>query len=199
MNKPAFQSASERNKYPILEQLSRILPAQVSVLEIGSGWGQHAMFFTDSMPGWDWQPTEHPNALMELRDQLKDQGGTAIRDPYPLDVLKDIWPAGKYDAVFSANTAHIMSWVEVCAMFAGVGQSLVRGGAFCLYGPFNIDGRFTAPSNEIFDRDLRSRHPDMGIRDMEALESLATSHHMELMERNVMPANNFLLVFRTAE
>jgi hypothetical protein len=89
-----------------------------------------------------------------------------------------------------------MSWAGVAAMFAGTGSSLLPGGLFCLYGPFNIDGKFTAPSNKAFDQNLRARNPEMGIRDLGALESLAECHQMKLQERISMPANNFLLAFR---
>ncbi len=195
-NRPAFSAASDRNKYPILEQLQRLLPRRAKVLEIGSGWGQHAVFFCRAMPAWTWQPSDHPDALPELQQQLIAGAMPAISHPVSLDVLADQWPVGHFDAVYSANTAHIMSWPAVCAMFAGAGDCLDSGGLFCLYGPFNVGGSFTAPSNETFDMNLRSRNPEMGIRDLEALESLATSHQMSLQQRISMPANNFLLTFR---
>jgi len=196
MSTPAFASASERNKQPIFEQLLRLLPAAASVLEIGSGWGQHAVYFAGHVPAWKWRPSEHPQALPELQSMLNTHDHGNIREALALDVLEGPWPEEQFDAVFSANTAHIMSWSEVCAMFDGVGLKLLPGGLFCLYGPFNVDGKFTAPSNEAFDTSLRSRDPLMGIRDLEALESLAGSHHMKLQERVPMPANNFLLVFK---
>jgi len=187
--------SSERNKHPILEQLQRLLAPDATVLEIGSGWGQHAVFFCRHMPGWHWQPSERNEALAVLRQRVTAEGSGGIRPPLQLDVLSDSWPDGQYDAVFSANTAHIMSWNAVCAMFRGVSGCLGRNGLFCLYGPFNLGGRFTAPSNQAFDIELRRRDEQMGLRDMEALERLASGHQMYLRERCVMPANNFLLVF----
>ena len=191
-----FSAASDRNKYPILEQLQRLLPRCCKVLEIGSGWGQHAVFFCREMPAWTWQPSEHPEAMAGLGQKLVSEGVPSVNPPLPLDVLSSKWPGGKYDAVYSANTAHIMPWPAVCAMFAGAGDNLAASGLFCLYGPFNVGGRFTSPGNEVFDAELRARNPEMGIRDMEALESLASGHQMILQERIAMPANNFLLVFR---
>ena len=188
-------AASDRNRHPILEQLLRLMPAGALVLEIGSGWGQHAVFFCQEIPGLRWQPSDRHEELSVLKLRLEQEGSQRIRTPVALDVLKDSWPAGEFEAVFSANTAHIMSWPAVCATFEGVGACLVPGGPFFLYGPFNIGGCFTAPSNEAFDLGLRARNPEMGIRDLEALESLARKHQMKLQERISMPANNFLLVF----
>ncbi len=188
--------ASERNKQPILEQLLRLLPADARVLEIGSGWGQHAVFICRAMPGLRWQPSDRREELPVLQQRLAQEGSPRISSPVALDVLQDAWPARQFDAAFSANTAHIMSWPAVCASFAGVGASLVAGGQFFLYGPFNIGGCFTAPSNQAFDQSLRARNPAMGIRDLQALESLACDHQMKLQERISMPANNFLLVFK---
>ena len=196
MNQPPFVAPSERNKQPILEQLLKVLPHDARVLEIGSGWAQHAIHFCKAMPGLRWQPSEKANSLSDLSVQLKIAAITGISDPLELDVLKDLWPDREFDAAYSANTAHIMSWAAVSATFSGVGAVLVRGGLFCLYGPFNVDGKFTSEGNREFDANLRSRNPDMGIRDIGALETLAESHQMFLQQRISMPANNFLLVFR---
>jgi hypothetical protein len=106
------------------------------------------------------------------------------------------WPERNFAAVYSANTAHIMDWQAVCAMFEGVSQRLLPGGHFCLYGPFNEEGTFTAPSNAAFDAQLKRENPAMGIRDIEALEKLASSQQMELERRFSLPANNQLLLFR---
>jgi len=195
VNTPAFSSASDRNKQPIAEQLTRLLPGQTRVLEIGSGWGQHAVFFCRTIPHLSWQPSERAEVLGELEERLDAQGFSAIKPAIPLNVLSEDWQVDQFDTVYSANTSHIMSWTAVCAMFAGVGKHLLNDGLFILYGPFNIGGRFTAPSNQAFDQSLRARDADMGIRDLESLETLAGNHQMRLSERISMPANNFLLVF----
>jgi hypothetical protein len=193
-----FAAACERNKQPILDVLSRVLPAGGRILEIGSATGQHVVHFAPRLPAWDWQPSDQVEYLEGLRARIRREGAANISEPLELDVLGR-WPAGLFDAVFSSNTAHIMHWEAVVAMFRGVGESLVTGGLFCLYGPFNQGGEFTSPSNAEFDADLKSRDPGMGLRDIEALESLALEHHMQWTGRHVMPANNQLLVFSKSD
>lgn len=195
-NPPPFVAASDRNKQPILEQLTSLFPDRFRVLEVGSGWGQHAVHFCRQQPGWEWQPSDRSERISELERQLAREGNPSIKAPMALNVLKDGFPAGPYDAVYSANTAHIMSWQAVRAMFGGAGECLAADGLFCLYGPFNIDGRYTSPGNEEFDQDLRAQNPERGLRDAVELESLAGCHQMNLVQRISMPANNLLLVFR---
>lgn len=190
--------AAERNGPPILAQLRRLWPGDVRVLEIGSGWGQHAVQFCTAMPGLDWQPSEQAEELSVLEQRVRQQQLPGLRAPVALNVASDGWPEGPYDAAFSANTAHIMPWETVLSMLAGVAGCLVAGGSFVLYGPFKLDGEHTAPSNAEFDRELRRRDPAMGIRDLAALEEAAAQQHLLLEERLPMPANNFLLVFRQA-
>jgi hypothetical protein len=190
-----FAPACERNKQPILEALQQVLPNSGTVLEIGSGTGQHVVHFAAHLPELQWQPSDRPEYLSGLRLRLQVEGSVNIHSPIMLDVLEE-WPDQVFEAVFSANTAHIMGWPAVCAMFAGVAPRLVMGGVFCLYGPFNEDGKFTAPSNAAFDAQLRRESPQMGLRDVEALESLAFDRQMSLKHRFQLPANNQLLVFR---
>jgi cyclopropane fatty-acyl-phospholipid synthase-like methyltransferase len=191
-----FAPAPERNKRPILAQLLDLLPATGSVLEVGAGTGQHAVFFAPKFPGLVWQATERAAELDGLRRRLEAEGGSRLPPPLELDVMRGGWPAGPFSAAFSANTAHIMSWEAVGAMFAGLGACLEDHGPFCLYGPFQRDGRHTAASNAHFDRQLRERSQEMGLRDIGELERLAGRHQM-ILERTIdMPTNNFLLVFR---
>ena len=190
-----FSSAAERNRQPILEQLQLLLPAKGTVLEIGSGTGEHATWFCHALKGLHWQPSDRAENLDGLSIRFGMENNPRILPLMKLDVLSDTWPKETYEAVYSANTAHIMSWPAVEAMFAGVAQHLVKGAKFCLYGPFNVDGQFTSQSNAAFDMHLRSRDPEMGIRDVAALESLATDGQMYLDQKIAMPANNFILVF----
>ncbi len=190
-----FAEACERNKQPILDVLSQVLPPTGRILEIGSGTGQHIVFFATRFPGLIWQPSDRRENLAGICLRIEHEGAENTLPAIELDVL-ELWPDREFDAAFSANTAHIMAWEAVCAMFAGLGRQLASGGAFCLYGPFNQGGKFTAPSNEEFDRQLRTRVPHMGLRDIEALDSLAESHQMNLEQQVTMPANNQLLVFR---
>ena len=191
-----FSTAAERNRQPILDVLRDVLPLEGSVLEIGSGTGQHAVFFAQNLPGMMWQPTDREENLAGLEACFSNEGNQRILPPLKLDVLSDPWPGCSYDAAYSANTAHIMPWEAVIAMFAGVGAHLVSDARFCLYGPFNIENRFTSPSNAQFDAHLRGQDPQMGIRDLAAIENLAKLHRMQLERKTVMPANNFILAFR---
>ncbi len=185
----------ERNKAPILEVLQQLLPASGKILEIGSGTGQHIVHFAPHFPVLQWQPSDRDEYLQGLAARVEQEGSPNILAPIKLDVLEP-WPDGVFAAAYSANTAHIMGWDAVCATFAGLGAHLAPGGLYCLYGPFNQDGRFTADSNREFDRQLKSQDPQMGLRDLEALESLAKRSQMVLQKRFPMPANNQILVFR---
>jgi cyclopropane fatty-acyl-phospholipid synthase-like methyltransferase len=196
MNDLPFAPASERNKRPILERLHHLLPQQGRLLEIGAGTGQHAVFFAPVFPGLVWQTSERPEELDGLRRRIEQEGPAGMPPPLPLDVLRGPWPDGPFDAVYSSNTAHIMSWQAVCAMFTGVGRLLAPSGCFCLYGPFNVDGCYTAPSNREFDIGLRTRDPSMGLRDIAEIEALALESGLVLAQRLDTPTNNFLLVFR---
>jgi len=159
------------------------------VLEIGSGTGQHAAYFAAELPHLVWQASDVAANLASIR------AWRAQPPPIPLDV-DGPFPAVEADAVFSANTCHIMSWPQVERMFEGVGGLLPKGGVFALYGPFNYGGRHTSESNARFDASLRRRDPLSGLRDAEAIVALAARHGMALEEDNAMPANNRLLVFR---
>ena len=198
MSKLPFAEACERNKRPILEALREVFPNEGRVLEIGSCTGQHLVFFARSFPELTWQPSDRAEHLEGLAARIAAEGGPNILSAMELDAL-GAWPDTLFDAVYSSNTAHIMSWEMVCGMFAGTGRVLRPGGVFCLYGPFNENGRFTAPSNEEFDRGLRVRDASMGIRSREALDSLARRHQMDLVRQFRLPANNSLLVFRKVE
>ena len=196
MNTIAFSGASERNQKPILDQLRIVFPQQGTILEIGSGTGQHAVFFTRNMPGLLWQPSDRLENLAGLQARFSTEGNEHLLPLLQLDVLTDPWPGSFYEGAFSANTAHIMCWEAVVAMFTGVAAHLLPGARFCLYGPFNIENCFTSESNAQFDAGLRAKDSQMGIRDMAAIESLANLHQMQLEHKLAMPANNFILVFK---
>jgi len=152
------------------------------------------VFFAPRFPGLSWQPTEHLESLTGLNARIRAEGAPNVLPAIELDV-GGVWPDRRFASAFSANTAHIMGWPAVCAMFAGVAPRLEPGGAFLLYGPFNVGGRPTSESNAEFDRELRARDPEMGLRDTDALDALAREHGLSLRERIGMPANNQVLVF----
>ena len=185
----SFSEASERNREPILAVLKRVFADRRRVLEIGSGTGQHAAYFAPALSHLVWQASDVAANLPGIREW--------VSGPPPLELdVNQPFPAVEADAVFSANTCHIMSWPQVEKMFAGVGGLLPQEGVLALYGPFNYDGRHTSESNARFDAMLRERDPASGLRDAEAIVALARQHGMALAEDNAMPANNRLIVFR---
>ena len=189
-----YSEACERNQAPILEWLLEILPQRGRVLEVGSGTGQHVVHFAPAFNKLSWQPSEREESLEGLNARIRAEAPANVLPAILLDV-RAAWPHERFDACYSANTAHIMSWAEIRAMFAGVGTRLRPGAPLCIYGPFKDNGTFTSESNRLFDQDLRSRNPDMGLRDIRDLEALAQEHDMRLAARHAMPANNLLLVF----
>lgn len=195
MMDPPYSESCEQNREPILAALQAHLQQVQSLLEIGSGTGQHAVYFAPEFPGLTWQTSDRRENHAGILAWMESMPADNLRPPLALDVSHDSWPDQAFDAVFSANTAHIMGEPEVMAMFDGVGGLLPRGGRFLLYGPFNIDGRYTAPSNERFDQMLRAQDPRMGVRDCGWLEQLADRAGMRLEKILDLPADNKLLVW----
>ncbi len=189
--------AADRNKDPILAVLTRVLPPKGSVLEIGSGTGQHVIHFAAALPDLTWQPTDadadlRASVMMRLRaSPLKN-----VNPPVELEVTQLPWPVRSADAVLSINMIHIAPPAATGALLTGAGQTLSRGGVLVLYGPYRRHGAHTAPSNEAFDAALRARNPEWGLRDSEDVTRLAEAHGFALEEVVEMPANNLMLVFR---
>lgn len=189
MNKP-FSDACERNKAPILGVLRPLYADRRQVLEIGSGTGQHALYFAAALPHLRWQCTELPASLPGLRLWLDEAALANLPPPLALDAGESDPPPGDYDAVFTANTLHIMGWPQVQRLFAGLGRWLPSGALFTAYGPFNYGGRFTSDGNARFDAALRGADPARGIRDFEAVDALARAAGLALCADQAMPANN---------
>lgn len=187
--------ACERNKEPILGVLRTCFADRVEVLEIGSGTGQHAVHFARHLAHLTWYPTEQLGFLEHLTARVMSEGGSNLRPPTVLDVRQSVWPVRSVDAVFTANTLHIMSWPEVMAFYHGVGAVLAPGGIMCVYGPFRYDGRYTSDSNREFDKMLKERDPASGLRDVQAIAELGCQYGMRLMADHDLPAFNRLLVF----
>jgi SAM-dependent methyltransferase len=190
-----FAESCEQNRSPILEVLRIELAGKSHLLEVGSGTGQHAVYFAAQFPELVWQTSDVIESHAGIRAWLNDSGVANALPPIALDVSRDAWPATRFDAVFSANTVHIMSWPEVECLVAGVGKVLEAGGVFCLYGPFNYNGDYTSESNARFDQWLKQRDPLSGVRDFEALQALAVKAGLLLKEDYEMPANNRTLVW----
>jgi cyclopropane fatty-acyl-phospholipid synthase-like methyltransferase len=186
-----FSEASERNRAPILAILKRVFKDRKHVLEIGSGTGQHAAYFAPELPHLVWQASDVAENLPGIREW--------VSSPPPIELNVDgEWPRLAVDAVFSANTTHIMSWSQVERLFPGVGRLLPPGGVFVLYGPVNYGGKHTSESNARFDAMLRARDPLSGLRDFDDIDRLARKAGLRLEEDNAMPANNRLLVWRAS-
>ncbi len=185
----------ERNKGPILEVLRQYFADRRRVLEIGSGTGQHAVHFAGALPGLTWQPSDLEPNLAGIRRWIDEARLLNLQPPIALDVC-DPWPDAQFDAVFTANTLHIMSWAGVRALFAALPAILEEGGVLAAYGPFKYGGGFTSASNAAFDAWLKQRSSQSGIRDFEAVNALAQSSGMTLLEDRPMPANNRTLVWR---
>jgi SAM-dependent methyltransferase len=190
-----FSAACERNKDPILEVLRVRFADRAQVLEIGSGTGQHAVHFARALAHLIWQPTEQLAFLADLAERVRLEGPQNLKAPTLLDVRQAVWPVRSVDAMFTANTLHIMSWPEVTALFRGVGSVLAPGGVLCIYGPFRYDGRYTSDSNREFDLMLQERDADSGLRDIQAVAALAHEYGLRIEADHDLPANNRLVVF----
>jgi len=188
-----------RNREPILEVLRRVLPRQGLVLEIASGGGEHAAHFASNLPGVLWQPTDANSEMFESIVAHRAAAGVAnLLAPLHLDVTSEQWPVESADAMVCCNMIHIAPWAATEGLVAGAERTLSRDGILYLYGPYKIDGRHTAPSNQDFDARLRAQNPLWGVRDLTDVSHLAKRHGLELAEAVPMPANNLSVIFRRA-
>jgi len=195
IDKP-FSESSAENREPILSVLREVFANCSEVLEIGSGTGQHAVYFGAELSHLSWQTADLPQHHAGIRMWLNEAALPNVLAPIALDVNRSDWLERRYDAVFSANTLHIVSWPEVEKLFAGVGTVLQPGGVLAIYGPFNYNGQFTSPSNARFDQWLKDRDPASGVRDFEAVDALARQQNLILQRDIAMPVNNRTLVWR---
>lgn len=192
-----YSEACERNREPICSRLRPLLAHDVGVLlEIGSGTAQHAVYLAGALPHIRWQPSDIAEVLPGLRARIDTEGPPNVLAPVELDVGRRPWPLDRADAVFTANTLHIISWPLVESFFAGVGEVLAPGGVLAVYGPFRYRGAYTSPSNAAFDQWLQARDPASGIRDFEAVDALARDRALVLEADHAMPANNQFIVWR---
>lgn len=190
--------ACARNRDFILPVLNKYLSGCRNLLEIGSGTGQHAVYFAEALPHLIWQASDVIENLPGICMWLA--GGRLSNTPPPVDFdVNGEWPRAKFDAVFSANTLHIMSWSEVERLFAGLPGIMTDDAWLIVYGPFNYQGGYTSDSNAKFDSWLKQRGAHMGIRDFDAVNALAQAVSLRLMEDRAMPANNRILVWRRSE
>ncbi|MBI3431649.1 MAG: DUF938 domain-containing protein [Hydrogenophilales bacterium] len=198
MTDKPFSESCVQNREPIMAVLRGLFADRSHVLEVGSGTGQHAVYFAAELTHLRWQTADVPEHHAGIRLWLAEAGLANVLPPLALDVNQTGWCSGRYDAVFSANTLHIMSWPEVEKFFGGVGKVLEAGGFLAVYGPFNYGGRYTSESNARFDAWLKARDPASGVRDFEAVDALARAQGLHLQQDIAMPANNRTLVWRMA-
>lgn len=191
-----YAESCDINQGPILEVLREVFAAGQRVLELASGTGQHAVHFGHALPHLSWQTSELAENHAGIQMWLDEAKLPNVLPPVHLDANDQHWPVDRYDAVFNANTVHILSWHEVEKLFSGIGRVLESGGILCLYGPFNYGGKFTSESNARFDVWLKSRNPKSGVRDFEVLNALAEMQGMKLLHDFEMPINNRTLVWQ---
>jgi len=195
MSDKPFAPATERNREPILDVLREEFRGLRTIFEIGSGTGQHAVYFGTALEHLLWQTSDVRENHPGIKVWLSEAGLSNVLQPICFDVLSAALPDDTYDGVYSANTAHIMSFKAVKKMFGLVSSLLNDGGVFVLYGPFRQHGEFNTQSNADFHRSLRERNPDMGIRDLEELDSLAGMGGMQRVRLYALPANNHIAVW----
>lgn len=191
-----YAPATERNRTYIRDILERVLPKEGTVLEVASGTGQHAVFFSQSMPSVIWQPSDpNPVALESIAAWKEESGLSNLLDPIQLDTTQEDWGISKVDALVCINMIHISPWESCEALLEGASHRLSEGGVLYLYGPFKIDGNHTSESNVRFDESLRSRDPSWGVRDLSDVKKLAEINGFLCSEVIDMPANNKSVVF----
>lgn len=193
MSKP-YSSACARNRDPILEVLRTRLQARRHVLEVGSGTGQHAVHFARHLGHLTWQSSDRAAMLPGIRLWLAEAGLSNTPEPLALDVSQP-WPDLGVDAVFSANTLHIMSWTEVELLFAHLPAITRPAASLVIYGPFKYGGRHTSTSNAVFEASLQAEAPHRAIRDFETVDALARTAGFNFVHDHAMPANNRCLVW----
>ena len=194
-----YSESCERNQEPILKILQETLVNQQCVLEIASGTGQHAVYFGRALPHLSWQTSELTQKHEGILAWLNEIKLPNVLTPITINVNDAKWPVGIVDTVFNANTVHIISWLEVERMFAGIARVLNANGILCLYGPFKYKGKFTSESNARFDAFLRSNNRNSGIRNFEDINRLAESHGLFLVKDVDMPSYNQILVWQRAQ
>jgi hypothetical protein len=189
--------SAERNKGPILTVLERVLPPTGLVLEIASGTGQHVVYFARALKRLIWQPTDvDADCRRSISAWLAAENLPNVNRPLDLDVRTSPWPVPAVDAIVCINLVHIAPWAVTTALFAGAKLALCEAGPVYLYGPYCVQGRHTAPSNEAFDGALRAHNPDWGVRDLEEVTGVAEEHGFDLINTVEMPANNLSVLFR---
>lgn len=196
MKTKPYAESCDQNRNAILDVLQPLLLNSHSLLEIGSGTGQHAVYFTKKLPHITWNTSDRAENIEGIKLWLSDTGNERLPPPIELDVTQDNWPEITIDTVFTANTCHIMNQQSVEIMMAQVGKLIPVGGQLIIYGPFNYNQKYSSLSNEKFDQWLKNRDPESAIRNFEDLNELAGKAGLNLAGDYEMPANNRILHWR---
>ncbi len=191
-----FSASADRNKTAIGDALTDVLNSVTTVLEIGSGTGQHAVYLAERFPNLQWQPTDRSENLTAIQQYIEASPCSNILPPIEIDVADKVSLNRQYDLAYSANTAHIMSLAEVKAMFELVSASLHTGASFALYGPFSYGGKHTSDGNRNFNEMLQQQAAHMGIRDKAELDTIALDAGLDFIDDKAMPSNNRILLWR---
>ena len=200
--------AAGRNREPILDVLRRVLPPRGTVIEVGSGTGEHAAFFAHHLPGLTWQPTDRDPEMLASIEGWRQQPGfrfgtpANLQPPLTVDLNDPAWPTGTLSvarfpvAIVSINLLHVAPWPMAERLFAGAGELLMPGRLLFLYGPYLVGGKHLGHGNATFDKSLRAENAEWGLRDLEAVQALGEANQFELAETVEMPVNNLSLIFR---
>ena len=192
-----YAPATVRNRDFIVDVLRDVLPTTGLILEIASGSGEHVVHFARSFPGLIFQPSDpEPEALLSVAAWVKDAEVTNVRVPIALDASQSPWPIASADAIICINMVHISPWDATVGLITGAAATLLPASPLYLYGPYKRKGFATAPSNEAFNRNLRDRNTLWGLRDLEAVATVARSVGFSAPTVTEMPANNLSVVFR---
>lgn len=191
-----YSPSCDQNREPILSMLESLLSNSKTVLEVGSGTGQHAVYFGEKLPHLTWQCSDQAQYHGGILEWLNEAALSNVLPPLPLNVSEDNWPTTQYDALYSANVMHIMHWENVVDLFVSGSKCIHEGGLMVCYGPFNFDGKYTSQSNAQFDQQLRTGDPQSGIRNFEDLQKLADENSLIFLKNIEMPSNNRILVWQ---
>lgn len=194
-----YSPSCDQNREPILSVLKTLLSNPKTVLEVGSGTGQHAVYFGKKLPHLTWQCSDQAQYHKGILEWLNEASLPNVLPPLHLNVSEDIWPTTQYDAFYSANVMHIMHWENVVDLFTLASKCLRKDGLMICYGPFNFDGKYTSHSNAQFDQQLQARDPQSGIRNFEDLQKLADENNLLFLQNIEMPTNNRILVWQKVE
>jgi hypothetical protein len=197
MDQRLYSPAARRNRDPILAVLREVLPPSGTVLEVGSGSGEHVVHFAPHFPKLTWQPSDpDPQARISIAAWIQAAHVRNVVPPLDLDARTGQWPITHADALICINMIHIAPWSACVGLMSGAGRITDLDGVLYLYGPFRVGGRHTAPSNDAFDQGLRQQNPEWGVRDLEAVVAEAERHGFAFVKTHTMPANNLSVVFR---